>query len=76
MFKLKIDCFCAGFSDACMTNPTARSGGRRRRSAKVSEVDDTSIFRKRPTGGYPCSLSGLSRSQKGFPPRQPIAAVI
>ena len=43
---------CAGFSDASIANPSTRSGGRRRRSAKVSEVDDTSIFRKQSTEGY------------------------
>ena len=35
-----------------MTNPSTCSGGRRRRSIKVSEVDDTSIFRKQSTEGY------------------------
>jgi hypothetical protein len=40
----------------------------------VSEVDDTSIFRERPTEDYPCSHSWLPRSHKGFPPRQPIVA--
>jgi len=59
-----------------MTNPSTRSGGRRRRSAKVSEVDDTSIRNKHSTEGYACSLSWLPRSQKGFPPRRPIVAAI
>jgi hypothetical protein len=39
-------------------------------------VVDTSILTKKFTKGYPCSLSWLPRSQKGFPPRQPIAAAI
>jgi hypothetical protein len=57
-----------------MTNPPTCSSGRRQRSANVSEFDDTSILNKLSTEGYPCSLSWLSRSQKGFAAWQPIAA--
>jgi hypothetical protein len=42
---------CPGFSDACMTNSSARCGGRRRRRVKVSVVD-TSILTKKFTEGY------------------------
>jgi hypothetical protein len=30
---------CAAFSDTCMTNPSTRSAGRRRRNAKVRHRD-------------------------------------
>ena len=42
----------------------------------MSEVDNTSTFRNRPTEGYTCSFSWLPRLHKGFPPRRPIVAAI
>jgi hypothetical protein len=42
----------------------------------LSEVDDTSILRKRPTGQHHCSLKCSLRSQKSRPPQRAIAAAI
>ena len=55
---------CEDFSDACMTNPSARSGGRRWRRAKVSEVDDTSIRNKQSTEGYPVLSAGYPLAER------------
>jgi hypothetical protein len=40
----------------------------------LSEVDDTSILRKRPTGQHHCSFKCSLRSQKSRPPQRAIAA--
>jgi hypothetical protein len=42
----------------------------------LSEVDDTSILRKRPTGQHHCSFKCSLRSQKSRPPQRAIAAAI
>ena len=58
--------FCAGFSDACITEPSTRSGGRRRRSAKArNRGQEGAWFRRCELWGFEAWACLCSRGWNG-----------
>jgi len=57
---------CAGFSDACITEPSTRSGGRRRRSAKArNRGQEGAWFRRCELWGFEAWACLCSRGWNG-----------